>query len=62
MTDKTKNRVEIALIAAIVSVVSAFSVTQYRVGQLEEDVKEIRERVTAIYCSSVTEPQRGACR
>ena len=51
MTDRTKNWLSIALISAIVAVTSAWAVTEYRVGRLENVVERIDARIAQMYCA-----------
>lgn len=62
MTDKLKVRVEVALIALVFGGGAGWGAIQLRMGNLEATVARIDQRVTAMYCSSIPEPQRAACR
>lgn len=62
MTDKNRQRLEIGLLALVFGMGGGWAAYEMRLGQLEEKVERIDQRVAAIYCSSVPEAQRTACR
>lgn len=62
MTDRTRVRIEVALLAAIFGGGAGWGAIQIRMGNLEATVARIDTRVTAMYCSTIPEPQRAACR
>lgn len=62
MTDRTRMRVEVALIALIFGGGAGWGSVEWRLGYLEKTVARIDERVAAMFCATVPEPQRAACR
>jgi len=62
VTDRQRNWLSIGLVAAIAGAASAYSVTEYRVGNLEAVVERIDDRVAEIYCAQVPEERRPGCR
>lgn len=62
MSDKTRQRIEIGLIALAFGMGGGWAAFQFKLSSLSEKVERIDSRVTAMYCASVPEAQRAACR
>jgi hypothetical protein len=62
MTDRTRLRLEVGLIALLFGAGAGWGAFQWQLNDLSAQVKRIDERVTAIYCASIPEAQRAACR
>jgi hypothetical protein len=62
MTPANKTLISHGLLALIVSAVSAFAITQYKVGQLERDLEWVKGRLTDIYCATVPQEKQRGCR
>lgn len=61
MTDRNKTRLEVAALAIIFGAGSGWAGFEWRLGSLEMTVARIDHRVTAMYCSTIPEPQKAAC-
>jgi hypothetical protein len=62
MTLQNKQRIEIALLALAFGIGGGWAAFQFKLNDLSAKVQRIDERVTAIYCASIPENQRAACR
>lgn len=62
MTDRSRQRVEVALLALLFGAGAGWGAFQWQLSHLDRRMSLIEERVTAIYCASVPDPIRGACR
>lgn len=62
MTDKGRQRLEIAVLALVFGMGGGWAAFQMRLGLLEERLTRIESRVTAIYCAQVPAHVRDACR
>lgn len=62
MTVETRRRLESLIVALLMGAGGGWSVIEFRLGSLEEQVREIDMRVQAIYCATVPEEVRAGCR
>lgn len=62
MTDRTRHRIEYGLLAIIFGAGAGWGAYQIQLREMDNRLSLIEERVTAIYCASVPEPIREACR
>jgi hypothetical protein len=62
MTDKSRQRIEVALLALLFGAGAGWGAFQWQLSSLAAQVQRIDQRVAAMYCSTVPEPQRAACR
>jgi hypothetical protein len=62
MTDKARQRLEVGIIALLFGAGAGWGAFQFQLGDLNRRLTRIEDRVTAIYCASVAESQRAACR
>lgn len=62
MTERTRNRIEYALIALLFGAGAGWGAFQMQLGELSRRLVSIEERVTALYCIQVPEPIRKACK
>jgi hypothetical protein len=62
MTDKARLRIEVGIIALLFGAGAGWGAFQLQLSTLAKQVERIDQRVTAMYCSSVAESQRAACR
>ena len=53
---------EVALLALLFGAGAGWGAFQWQLSHLDQRMTRIEERVTAIYCASVPDPIRGACR
>lgn len=62
MTDRNRQRIEIALLALVFGLGGGWAAFEMRLGNLEAKVDVIADRVQDIYCSTIPETQRAGCR
>ena len=62
MSDKTRLRIEISILALAFGAGGGWAAFNWKLSALERDMSEIKTRVAAMYCASIPEPQRAACR
>lgn len=62
MTDKHRQRIEIAILALAFGAGGGWAAFQLKLSTLAERVERIDARVTAMYCASVPTSVRDACR
>lgn len=62
MTDKARLRIEVSILALLFGAGAGWGAFQWQLNDLSAQVRRIDERVTAIYCASIPENQRAACR
>lgn len=62
MTTGNRQRLEVAVLSLLFGAGAGWGAFEIRLAQLSVKVDRIDERVTAMYCSTIPEPQRAACR
>lgn len=62
MTDKVRVRIEVSILALAFGAGGGWAAFQWQLSSLAADVKEVKTRVAAMYCSQVPVAQRDACR
>lgn len=62
MSDRNRQRIEVALLALAFGMGGGWAAFELRLGNLEEKVVRIDQRVTAMYCAQVRQDLREACR
>lgn len=62
MTDRNRQRTEIALLALVFGMGGGWAAFQLKLATLAEQVDRIDARVSAMYCNTVPEAIRAGCK